>query len=209
MTPTNESQNELSNQLIDQMMNIFNLVIVERQHHFAQKPKPNKQDIPWIIVEYAASNMAISGGLGLIPGPFGLLGVIPEIILIIRNQVAMIYDIGAAYGKDDVITVELLLGIFGSTLGVGGISLITMHGSKILVRRASLRVIQQVIGVLAGQITQRLIKATISKWLPIVGAVAVAAWSYHSTTQIGQQAVEIFNKDIQIVSEQDEQPEDG
>jgi len=63
--------------------------------------------------------------------------------------------------------------------------------------------------VLAGQITQRLIKATISKWLPIVGAVAVAAWSYHSTTQIGQQAVEIFNKDIQIVSEQDEQPEDG
>ncbi|MGB9739316.1 TerB family tellurite resistance protein [Chloroflexus sp.] len=62
--------------------------------------------------------------------------------------------------------------------------------------------------MLAWQVTQRLIKATISKWLPIVGAVAVAAWSYSSTNQIGQKAVEIFNKDIQIVSEQDAQPEE-
>ncbi|MGB9739315.1 hypothetical protein [Chloroflexus sp.] len=69
--------------------------------------------------------MAISGGLGLIPGSFGLLAVVPEIGLIIRNQVAMLYDIGMAYGKDNVITVELLLGIFGSALGAGGISLLT------------------------------------------------------------------------------------
>ncbi|WP_322487478.1 hypothetical protein [Chloroflexus sp.] len=108
----------------------------------------------------------------------------------------MLYDIEMAYGKDNVITVELLLGIFGLTLGAGGISLLTMHESKVLVRRASLQVIQQIIKSLAGQVTQRLMKATISKWRPIVGAAAVAAWSYSSTNQIGQKAVEIFEKDI-------------
>jgi len=61
--------------------------------------------------------------------------------------------------------------------------------------------------MLAGRITQQALKSAISKWLPVVGAAAMAAWSNYLTRQVGKKADEIFQKEI-IVSEEifDEMP---
>lgn len=79
-----------------------------------------------------------------------------------------------AYGKRDVLTKELIVGIFLTALGESAISVIVIKGSKVLVRRASLRVFQKIVALLGGRITQRALKASISKWAPGIGAGAMA-----------------------------------
>jgi len=199
-----EKKNELQTKLTDGLVGLFDVVINERKNHY-QDPKhkkPSQGDVANIISSYANKNAAISALAGLAPGPWGMLAVVPEIIAVIRNQLMMIYDIGMAYGKEKFLTKELLMGIFLSGVGSSTISLLTIHGSKVLVKRASLKVFQKMVSLLAGKVTQQLIKATIAKWLPIVGAVAMASWSKYSTHQLGNKAISILAKDIEPSSEE-------
>ncbi len=129
------------------------------------------------------------------------IAVIPEIAAVTRNQLAMIYDIGVAHGRSKALTSELLAGVFLTAMGAGAGSLLFMHGGKVLVRRATLSAFQQVISLLAGRITQQALKSAIGKWLPVVGAAAMAAWSNYLTYKIGKKAVEIFEKEIVLSDE--------
>lgn len=190
--------------LSEKMMESFDWVRGDREKFYRENPneKPGVDDVDRLIRDASNINAAISGGAGLIPGPFGMAVAIPEIALIIRNQLALIYDIGVAYGKDEsVLTKELLAGVFASGAGAVGVGLLTMHGSKILVKRVSLRVLQKVINLLAGKVTQQVLKSMIAKWLPLVGAVAMAAWSKYTTVAVGKAAKKILSKDIEFETE--------
>ena len=126
-----------------------------------------------------------------------MAAVIPELTLVIRNQIQMVYDIGVANGKQAQLTKELLMGIFLTAMGSSAGSLLTIHGGKILVKRASLRVIQNIIAMLGGRVTQQAIKSSIGKWLPVVGAGAMAAWTGYMTKNIGEKANELFKLEIE------------
>ncbi len=145
MAETTNDVKNLQAQLADKMMGIFDGVANEQGKYYSEHPDkiPQRQDVDSIISKWANINMGISCGVGLIPGPWGMAAAIPEIAVIIRNQIVMVYEIGMAYGKREVLKKELLAGVFASALGTGGITLLTMHGGKILVRRASLRVFQK------------------------------------------------------------------
>ncbi len=196
----NNLAKKLQVQLAEKMMGTFDFVLSDRRRYYSEHPDkvPSPSAIPAIINSYATMNMAVSGGISLIPGPWGMAAAIPEIAILIRNQLAMIYDIGVAYDKSKVLNKELLAGVFLSAMGVSAGGLLVMHGGQVLVRRASLRVFQKVIWALAGNVTQKLLKSLISKWLPIVGAAAMAAWSNYSTRQIGKKAAEILVKPIDV-----------
>lgn len=198
-----EIENTIQNKLAEKMMGVFELVVSDRSGYFAKNPDkiPDKKSVPSIINSYSVTNAAISGGASLIPGPWGMVAVIPEIAAVIRNQLAMIYDIGMAYGKSKVLNKELLAGILITAMGASAGSLLIMQGSKVLVKRVALRVFQRIIALLAGKITQQALKSTISKWLPIVGPAAMAIWSNYLTQQVGKKAIEIFEKEI-VLSEE-------
>jgi len=200
---SNEVENTLQNKLAEKMMGVFDLVVSDRSGHFAKHPDeiPDKKSVPSIINSYSLTNAAISGGASLVPGPWGMVAVIPEIAAVIRNQLAMIYDVGMAYGKSKVLTKELLAGILITAMGASAGSLLIMQGSKVLVKRVALRVFQRIIAMLAGKVTQQALKSVISKWLPIVGPAAMAAWSNYLTRQVGKKAIEIFEKEI-VISEE-------
>lgn len=200
---TNEVANTIQNKLAEKMMGVFDLVVSDRSGHFAKHPEqiPDKKSVPSIINSYSVTNAAISGGASLVPGPWGMVAVIPEIAAVIRNQLAMIYDIGMAYGKSKVLNKELLAGILITAMGASAGSLLIMQGSKVLVKRVALRVFQRIIALLAGKITQQALKSVISKWLPGVGAAAMAVWSNYLTRQVGKKAIEIFEKEI-VLSEE-------
>lgn len=197
-------QSKMQEQLAEKISGSFGSVLKERTEYFRKNPDkiPNEYEIPNLIRKYARNNSMLSGGASLIPGPWGMVAVIPELVVVTRNQITMIHEIGMAYGKGKIITKELLAGIFLSALGSGAGALLVLHGSKVLVKRASLRAFQKVIVLLAGKITQQALKSTISKWLPVVGAAAMAAWSAHLTHQIGKKATEIFSKDIVFEDEE-------
>ncbi|MCA9899997.1 MAG: TerB family tellurite resistance protein [Ardenticatenaceae bacterium] len=197
-----EVTNTLRDKLAENMMGMFELVISDRSGHYAKHPDdiPNLQSVPSIIHSYSMTNAAVSGGASLVPGPWGMVAVIPEIAVVIRNQLAMIYDVGMAYGKDKVLSKELLAGVLLTAMGAGTGSLLVMHGSKVLVKRVALRQFQRIIAMLAGKITQQALKSAIGKWLPFIGAAALAVWSNYLTRQVGKKAIEIFEKEI-VLSE--------
>ena len=176
----------------------FNHVMKNRSDYYENHPTkiPNQGDSSRIIASYTRNNAAISGGSSLIPGPWGMAAVAPELVLVIRNQVQMIYDIGVSHGKKEKITKQLLMGIMISAMGTSAGSLMTIQGGKILVKRASLSAMQKIIVMLGGRITQQAIKSAVSKWLPIVGAAAMATWTGYMTKKIGQHADEIFKMEI-------------
>jgi uncharacterized protein (DUF697 family) len=201
-----QSEMDFQTQIAEQMMGLFDLVIDDRRNYFAKNPEkcPNRDSVDSIIASYSNGNAAISGAAGLIPGPFGMLAALPEIVAVIRNQLAMIYDIGVAYGQTRALTKELLAGVLISAVGSGATGLLVMQGGKVLVQRVALRAFQQIIVLFAGKVTQQMLKSMISKWLPFVGAAAMSAWSKYSTHQIGNKAVEIFEKEIEIVDSTDQ-----
>lgn len=191
---TEQMQEKISNGL----ESAFESVLNSQNEYYQKHPEkiPNEASIDALIRGSVTQNAAISGGASLIPGPWGMLAVVPELLVVIRNQIKLIYDIGAALGKKEIITRELLLGIFISAAGASAGSLLVITGSKVLVRRASLQVMQKMIALLGGKITQQALKSAISKWLPGIGAAAMAAWSGYLTKQIGDKAREIFKQDI-------------
>ena len=197
-TPRSE-ESDASGALHSALNSAFDYVIENRSDYYRKNPNnlPQLDSVSGLISSYTRNNAAISGGASLIPGPWGMAAVIPELTLVIRNQIQMVYDIGVANGKQAQLTKELLIGIFLTAMGSSAGSLLTIHGGKILVRRASLQVIQKIIAMLGGRVTQQVIKSTVSKWLPFVGAAAMATWTGYMTKNIGEKANELFKLEIE------------
>jgi uncharacterized protein (DUF697 family) len=154
------------------------------------------------ISKVSYKNALIAGGCSLAPGPWGLITVIPEIYLVSRNQIALIRDLSIAYGHKEKLNRELLMFLFATSIGTGGLGLAALHGSKILVKRSSLQVMQKMVTVLGGKVTQQALKSAVSKWLPVVGAGALAAWTKYSTQKVGEICCEMLEKEILITNEE-------
>lgn len=197
--PPRPEESDDSGALHSALNSAFDYVIENRSDYYRKNPSnlPQLDSVSGLISSYTRNNAAISGGASLIPGPWGMAAVIPELTLVIRNQIQMVYDIGVANGKQAQLTKELLIGIFLTAMGSSAGSLLTIHGGKILVRRASLQVIQKIIAMLGGRVTQQVIKSSVSKWLPVVGAGAMAAWTGYMTKNIGEKANELFKLEIE------------
>lgn len=176
----------------------FSHILESRKSYYDENPDkiPSHDGISRIINSCTRNNAAISGGASLVPGPWGMAAVVPELTVVMRNQIRMIYDIGAAHGKKEQITKELLIGIFITALGTSAGSAIAIQGGKVLVRRTSLRAMQKMIALLGGKITQQALKSSVSKWFPLAGAAAMATWTGYMTKQIGKKANEIFQHEI-------------
>lgn len=153
-------------QITEKLEDAFETVVKERNDYYQNNPAkiPEKDAVSSLIGSTALTNSAISGGASLVPGPWGMLAVVPELILVIRNQIALIYDIAAANGKEDMMTKELAAMVFVSAMGTSAGGLLAVHGGKYLVKRASLQVFQRIVVILGGKITQQALKSAISKW---------------------------------------------
>ena len=188
----------MEEKISENLQGVFSDVIDDRTKYYHDNPnkKPSKRDIDGIISSYSNQNATISAGAGLVPGPWGMAAAVPEIILVLRNQIKMVYEIGVANGQEKVLKPEVLMYIVSSALGHAGAAFAAIQGSKLVVKRASLQVVQQFIKKLGGTITQKLLKSMASKWIPLAGAVAMGIWSKVSTNTIGKKANELFQSEI-------------
>jgi uncharacterized protein (DUF697 family) len=106
-----------------------------------------------------------------------------------------------AYGHGKHLNKELLAIVFAYALGRGGLGILFVCGGQVLIQQISLRVFPHVVQVVAGQVVQRFVSSMVGKWLPLVGAVAMATWSNIATREIGKKAIEIFEKKIEYSSD--------
>jgi hypothetical protein len=154
-----------------------------------------------IVITAASKSALISSTLAIPPGPTGLLTIIPDLIAIWKVQAQMVADIAGVFGKSASLTQEqMIYCIFKHTAAHVVGELVSRVGERLLVRRASLRVIQRVLQKIAPRITQRVIGSTVSRWIPIIGPLAIGGYAYYDTAQAGKTAIEFFESDIVIES---------
>ena len=157
------------------------------------------------LMQHAAQRAALAAGsLALPPGPLGWLTVLPELVAIWRIQAQLVSDIAAAYGKHAALGREQMLWcLFRHTAAQAFRDLVVRMGDRLLFRRLSANVVQQVAQRIGVRLSQRVIGKGAARWLPVVGALGVGAYAYYDTRQVARTAIDLFSG-ISVTTDPDE-----
>jgi len=129
------------------------------------------RDSKKITKRAAAKSSLTAGTLALPPGPLAWLTIIPELLAVWRIQAQLVADIAALHGKTSTLTEQhMIYCLFRHAVAQLMRDLVVRVGERVLVKRASLRLIQKIVEKIGYKILQRSIGRGISRWLPIVGA---------------------------------------
>jgi hypothetical protein len=150
------------------------------------------------IINAAAARAAmVSGGLALPPGPLGLLTIVPDLIAIWRIQAQMVADVAGVFGRTAELTREqMLYCLFKHAAAQLVRDLVVRVGERLLVKRLSGEALRELLKKIGVRLTERLLGKSVSRWLPIVGAVGAGAYAYYDTAQVGKTSIELFQKPL-------------
>jgi hypothetical protein len=140
---------------------------------------------------------AISATLAIPPGPAGLATVVPDLIAIWKVQQQMVADVAGCFGKTAQLNPRVMLYCLfrhGAAMLVRDI--VVRAGERILVKRSSLRVFQQLFQKLGIKVTQKLIGKSISRWMPVLGPILIGGYSLYDTRQVGKTSIDTFSREI-------------
>jgi uncharacterized tellurite resistance protein B-like protein len=191
--------NSFQEKFIQVIIPVFEGTIEERKKYYLENPKPEKEHVENIINSCSNANGAISGISGMLPGIAGLVAIVPELKSTVENQITMIYDIGVAYGKEEHLSKEMVLSLaMQSGIGSAGINALTRQGEKVLIKKASVKVFQQLAKALGVKLSASVIKSAVAKFVPVLGGIAIGIWVKYTTTEIGENSAVVLSKDFQI-----------
>ena len=150
------------------------------------------------IIRGAALKAAgASGTLALPPGPWGMLTVLPDLVAIWKLQAQMVADIAGTYGQTALLSQEqMLYCLFQQTASQAVRDLVVRLGDRLAIRRVPQRVLRRALRQIGLKIAQRLAGRTASRWLPVVGALGVAAYAYRDTRRVGHTAIALFSRAV-------------
>ncbi len=146
------------------------------------------------LAHQAARRAALAAGsLALPPGPVGWLTLLPELVAIWRIQAQLVSDIAAAYGKQATLGREQMMWcLFRHTAAQAFRDVVVQMGDRLLFRRISSSLLQNVAQRIGIRISQRTLGKGAARWLPVIGALGVGAYAYYDTRQVAQTAIELF-----------------
>jgi hypothetical protein len=151
---------------------------------------PNPEQRAKDIATKAKRTAALaSAGLALPPGPIGWLTVIPDLIAVWKIQRQMVADIAAVYGHEATLRPEhMLLCLFKHTGAQLFRDLVMRVGERYLVRKLPVRSLYSIANKIGMKITQRSLGRAVSRFVPVAGAVGVAAYTWYDTRQVAKNA---------------------
>jgi len=141
---------------------------------------------------------AMSAGLALPPGPMGMLTVIPDLLKVWQIQQQMVADVAACFGKSAQLNRQMMVYCLfrhGAAMLVRDV--VARVGQRVIVKQASLSVVQQILRQIGVQVTQKAVGKTLSRWLPIVGPILIGGYSLVDTRNVGKTAIDTFNREIE------------
>ena len=155
------------------------------------------------VAASAAAKAALTAGtLALPPGPLGWLTILPELVAVWKIQAQMVADIAAIYGRKSTLSREQMLYCLFRHMSAQAVrDLVVRVGERVMVRQASLRAMQNAAQKIGVKVSQRAIGKGLSRWLPVIGAIGVAAYAYGDTGQVAATAIELFEREIEIEPE--------
>ena len=151
----------------------------------------------------AARNASlISGSMALPPGFLGWLTVLPELYGVWKLQAQMVSDIASIYGKQSTLGREqLLYCLFKHVSAQLFRDVVVRVGERVVVREASLKVLQAIAQQVGVKVSQAMLGKSLSRFVPLIGAVGVGAYAYFDTLQVAKNAVELFEREMIIEAE--------
>ena len=145
----------------------------------------------------ASQAAATAGALALPAGPVGMLTIVPDLIAVWRIQQQLVADVAACYGKSAELRREAMMYcLFRHAAAQVVRDLVVRIGQRLLLRRASIAVIERSLQRLGVAVSQRVVGRTVSRWVPIAGAVGVGAYAFYDTLQVGRTAQQLFASDL-------------
>jgi hypothetical protein len=155
----------------------------------------------WIVRTAGLNAGAMSAGLALPPGPLGLLTVIPDLLRVWKIQQQMVADVAACFGKSAQLNRQMMVYCLfrhGAAMLVRDV--VARVGERVIVKQASLRVIQQLLRRIGIQVTQKTVGKSLSRGLPILGPILIGGYSLMDTRTVGKTAIDSFSRQIEIES---------
>ena len=165
-----------------------------------EPPNANPQARSREIVRVAGLRAgAMSATMALPPGPLGMLTVIPDLMKVWRIQQQMVADIASCFGKSAQLSRQMMVYCLfrhGAAMLVRDV--VARVGERIIVKQASLRVIQQTLRRIGIHVTQKTVGRSLSRWLPIIGPMLIGGYSLLDTRTVGKTAVDTFSRRIEM-----------
>jgi hypothetical protein len=121
------------------------------------------------------------------------LTVLPDLVAIWRLQAQMVSDIAGLYGKDMQLTrTHMLYCLFRHAASQLTRDFVVRAGERFVVRQLSGGALRSALASIGLTVTQRVAGTAASRWLPVVGVAAVAAYAYFDTLQVAKTAVRML-----------------
>ena len=147
----------------------------------------------------ARTASVVSGSMALPPGILGWLTIVPELVGIWKLQAQMVSDIAAVYGKTKTLGREqMVYCLFKHVSAQLFRDVVVRVGERVVVREASLKVMQNVAQQVGVQVSKAVLSKGASRFVPILGAVGVGTYAYFDTLQVAKTAVELFERDLVV-----------
>ena len=151
----------------------------------------------------AARNASlISGSMALPPGFLGWLTVLPELYSVWKLQAQMVSDIASIYGNQSTLGREQMLYCLFKHMSVQLFrDVVVRVGERVVVRQASVKVLQSIAQQVGVKVSKAVLGKSLSRFVPLIGAVGVGAYAYFDTLQVAKNAVELFERELIIEAE--------
>lgn len=160
----------------------------------AHQPDPDSQQRVVQDLIAAASKRVVwtSAGGSVIPGPLGMLNVVPSLLSVTRDQLCLVRDVATACGhRSDDASRNMVLGVMAVASGSAQQRKAVFSGQQPLTQLTGLPVRTLCLHV-AGNLSLQVMATVASRWVPAIGPAALGAWSGYSTRKMGQAAHRMF-----------------
>ncbi len=152
-----------------------------------------------IIDEAGQKAFKISTALGLIPGPLGMVTILPEVAALTKLQINLIYRIAKRHGKQEEVNSELVLLILGNAMGVAaGEVLLREAGARLVLKSVNTRLIKALAKKIGARMVDTAAEKAIARWIPMVTAPLFGYFSRSLTRKIGREANKLFSEGLEI-----------
>lgn len=122
-----------------------------------------------------------------------MLTVIPDLLAIWRIQAQMVADIAGLYGRELQLTrSHMVYCLFRHAASQLARDVAVRAGERLVFRQLSAGAMRSILSGVGFNVTQRIAGTAASRWLPVVGAAAVAGYAYFDTMQVARTAIELL-----------------
>ena len=171
-------------------------------------PDPEKIQVdgaPRDMTDFASNKaFSVSFASGMMPGPFGMATILPELAAVTKIQMDLLYKIAKYHGRLDQVNRTLVLYVFGCALGVtAGRLLVQRAGSRLIVKAFSTQAAQKIAAAIGARIGSSFVQRSAGRWICMATAPVFALLSKRMTEKIGGYAEDLFRQDIEIETIED------